>query len=108
MDGGTGRGLSGGAEEVAVGVVDEGVSASEDVEWGESLKARGCGRETGPALGDRVCSGAVEAGVGAFEAAMNGRKAEGDVLATEALDEQAETVGLQAMAAVDGAVEAVR
>ena len=108
MDCRTGRGLCGGAEEGSVGVIDEGVSASEDVEWGESLQARDCGREAAPAPGDGVSGCAVEASFSALEAAMNGRKAEGDVLAAEAFGEQAQSLGLQTMPAMDGAVEAVR
>src|ERR1035441_5485570 len=95
------------AEEFAGGGVDEGVSAAEDGERRQGLKARGGVVEARGAGGDGGDGETAEGLLGALEAAAGEGEADGWVLAVQPEGQGGEAVGGSAEGAVGGGLEAV-
>jgi hypothetical protein len=69
------------------------------------VEARGCSIQASAVLGDDGRRGSIEACVGSVEAAVRGSHAQGRLLVAETVGKVAKPVGLQTVAALDGAVE---
>jgi len=106
VDGLAGGGFVGGAEEDSAGGVDESISASENAERRERLKAIGCGLERGTAVGCDLSGGTLQAIGEAFEPMAGGGDSERDVPAANAIRESAEPLGEGAGAAADCGLKA--
>ncbi len=95
-------GFGGGAEEIAVGAVDEGVAALEDAQGAEGFELGYSAAEAGVRVEQGPCARRVQALLQGVEAVPVVGEVDGDVLAAKAGFELDETRGAGAQVAGDG------